>query len=220
MLMLRLSPAVADEPLLESSDCHIWLHLELKKEFVCHRVRDENCQRRHVLSVAKHRERRTSATTGVSWRGGERQILRRYSAQALHSTVLCSSLRKLRVWTLLFLREGLDSVLEWIRNVVHMYICTIKRFLPRTGETHVKRTCGVVRPRDVVVHAYRFRSEVRPVCVPAHTGVPCVSRLPPVSFYLHFLPMFLIRMNCPGPRGALLPSRDRLRRARAPPLPG
>ena len=51
MLMLRLSPAVADKPLLEIGDCHIRLQLKLKKEFVCHRVRDENGQRRHALSV-------------------------------------------------------------------------------------------------------------------------------------------------------------------------
>jgi hypothetical protein len=129
MLMLRLSPAVADEPLLESSDCHIWLHLELKKEFVCHRVRDENGQRRHVLSVAKHRERRTSATSGVSWRGGGRQSPRRYSAHALPGTVyrvLCSSLRKLRVWTLFLCERALTRYWnEFVHvpgNVVHMYI--------------------------------------------------------------------------------------------------
>ena len=92
-----------------------------------------------------------------------------------------------------FLREGLDSVtLEWIRNVVHMYlimyICTIP-----TGETHVKRTCGVVTWLCTLIDSVlRF--------------VRCVSRLTPVSrvcpgsgsplclylCLLIFLPVFLI----------------------------
>lgn len=59
-----------------------------------------------------------------------------------------------------------------------VHICTIPT---GTGETHVKRTCGVVTWLCTLIDSVlRF--------------VRCVSRLTPV---------FLIRMNCPGPRGAL-----------------